>query len=122
MTGHPEFSMQSTDEQIEAAPDDRAVQGITTRDSAPLQHDRYRLTVRAKAGNLRVVAAWQVLGCEAPQADHVRIRVDRRHSFEEMTITFAAVSPDTLATMVGRLVALPWALDAYFCPCALPQA
>ncbi|MFM0226730.1 hypothetical protein [Paraburkholderia dipogonis] len=113
--------MQSTDEQIEAAPDGPAAKALTARDGTPLQHDRYRLTVRAKAGNLRVVAAWQVLGCEAPQADHVRIRVDRRHGYEEMTITFVAVSPDTLAAMVGRLSALPWALDAYFCPCALPQ-
>lgn len=113
--------MPSTDEQTEAPQDDPAAAGLTIGDSTPLQHDRYRLTVRAKAGNLRVVAAWQVLGCEAPQADHVRIRVDRRHCYEEMTITFAAVAPDTLAAMVGRLVALPWALDAYFCPCALPQ-
>lgn len=113
--------MQSTDEQIEVAPDDPAVNGMTARDSTPVQHDRYRLTVRAKAGNLRVVAAWQVLGGEAPQADHVRIRVDRRHGYEEMTMTFTAVSPDALAAMVGRLVALPWALDAYFYPCALAQ-
>ncbi|WP_168794307.1 hypothetical protein [Paraburkholderia aromaticivorans] len=113
--------MQATDEQIEVSPDDPSMKGMTVGNSTPGQHDRYRLTVRAKAGNLRVVAAWQVLGCEAPQADHVRIRVDRRHCYEEMSITFAAVSPDTLAAMVGRLVALPWALDAYFCPCALPQ-
>lgn len=108
--------MQSTDEQIEASPDDPSMQVMPARDSAPVQCDRYRLTVRAKAGNLRVVAAWQVLGCEARQADHVRIRVDRRHCYEEMTITFASVSPDTLEAMVGRLIALPWALDAYFYP------
>jgi hypothetical protein len=114
--------MQSIDEQIEAAPDDPSAQGTTAGDGTPVQHDRYRLTVRAKAGNLRVVAAWQILGCKAPLADHVRIRVDRRHGYEEMAITFVAVSPDTLAAMVGRLLALPWALDAHFCPCALPQA
>ena len=113
--------MQSTDEQIQVPPDHPALKGMTARDSTPVHHDRYRLTVRAKAGNLRVVAAWQVLGCEAPRADHVRIRVDRRHCYEEMTVTFAAVSADTLATMVRRLTALPWALDAYFYPCALPQ-
>ncbi|MGF6600320.1 hypothetical protein P3T23_005055 [Paraburkholderia sp. GAS448] len=33
-----------------------------------------------------------------------------------MTITFAAVSPDTLAAMVARLISLPWTLDAYFYP------
>ncbi|REG58379.1 hypothetical protein B0G80_1030 [Paraburkholderia sp. BL6669N2] len=111
--------MQSTDEQGAVPPDDPAAKEMAVEDSTADQHDRYRLTVRAKAGHLRVVAAWQVLGCEAPQADHVRIRVDRRHCYEEMTVTFTAVSPDTLAAMVGRLVALPWALDAYFCPCAL---
>jgi hypothetical protein len=108
--------MQSTDEQIEVSPDDPILQVMPARDSTPFQRDRYRLTVPAKAGNLRVVAAWQVLGCEAHQADHVRIRVDRRHCYEEMTITFAAVSPGTLAAMVGRLIASPWALDAYFYP------
>ncbi|REE19280.1 hypothetical protein B0G71_2358 [Paraburkholderia sp. BL27I4N3] len=111
--------MQSTDEQVAVPPDDPAAKKMAAENSTADQRDRYRLTVRAKAGHLRVVAAWQVLGCEAPQADHVRIRVDRRHCYEEMTVTFTAVSPDTLAAMVGRLVALPWALDAYFCPCAL---
>jgi hypothetical protein len=108
--------MQSTDEQIAVPPDDPTMQVMPVGDSAPAQCDRYRLTVRAKAGNLRVVAAWQVLGCEAHHADHVRVRVDRRHGYEEMTITFAAVSPDTLAAMVDSLIALPWALDAYFYP------
>ncbi|HEX7913982.1 MAG TPA: hypothetical protein VF534_38715 [Paraburkholderia sp.] len=113
--------MQSTNEQIEVSPDDPTMQSMPDRASTPVQCDRHRLTVRAKAGNLRIVAAWQILGCEARQADHVRIRVDRRHCYEEMTITFAAASPDTLAAMVGRLIALPWALDVYFLPCALPQ-
>jgi hypothetical protein len=108
--------MQSTDEQIEVSPDDLIIQFVPARDSPPVQRDRYRLTVRAKAGNLRVVTAWQALGCEAHQADHVRVRVDRRHGYEEMTITFAGVSSDTLAAMVDRLIALPWALDAYFYP------
>ncbi|RKE24343.1 hypothetical protein B0G76_8226 [Paraburkholderia sp. BL23I1N1] len=108
--------MQSTDGQIEVSPNDPIMQVMSDRDRAPVQCDRYRLTVRAKAGDLRVVAAWQVLGCEAHHADHVRVRVDRRHGYEEMTITFAAVSPHTLAAMVDRLIALPWALDAYFYP------
>ncbi|CAE6836985.1 hypothetical protein R75465_06530 [Paraburkholderia aspalathi] len=108
--------MQSTDEQIEVSPDDPFMLAMSAQDSTHVQSDHYRLTVRAKAGNLRVVAAWQVLGCEAQHADHVRVRVDRRHGYEEMTITFAAVSPDTLAAMVDRLIALPWALDAYFYP------
>ena len=114
--------MQSTDEQIAVPPDEPATKDMAVGNGTPGQHDRYRLTVRAKAGDLRVVAAWQVLGCEAPQADHVRIRVDRRHCYEEMSVTFTAVSPDALAAIVGRLVALPWALDAYFCPCASAQA
>ncbi|SFU25988.1 hypothetical protein SAMN05192563_104511 [Paraburkholderia aspalathi] len=112
--GPPESRMQSTDKQIEVSPDDPTMQVTSAR--TPVQCDRYRLTVRARAGNLRVVAAWQVLGCEAHHADHVRVRVDRRHGYEEMTITFAAVTSDTLAAMVDRLIALPWALDAYFYP------
>ncbi len=61
--------------------------------SRAIQCDPYRLTVRAKAGDLRVIAAWQILGCEAHQADHVRIRVDSSRCDEEVTISFAAVSP-----------------------------
>ena len=57
---------------------DPATQVTPARDSTLVQCDRYRLTVRAKAGKLRVVAAWQVLGFEASQANQVGIRVDRR--------------------------------------------
>ena len=115
-TSPPEVKMcaASTDAQIEVPMDDPAVQSIPARYKAPVQAGRYRLTVRAGTGSLRIIAAWQALGCEACHASHVRIRIDRRHHFEEMTFTFAAVSPDTLVDMVGRLVRLPWVLDACF--------
>ena len=109
-----EGARRPTDEQIEVPPDDPTTQVTPARDSTPAQCDRSRLSVRAKAGNLRAVAARQVLGFEACQSNHVRIHVDRRHCYGVLTITFAAVSPDTLAAMVRRLTALPWALDAYF--------
>lgn len=108
--------MHLIDEQMEVSPDDPIMEAMSARRRTPVQCDRYRLTVRAKTGNLRVVAAWQVLGCDAHHADHVRVRVDHRHGYEEMTVTFAGVSSDTLATMVDRLIGLPWALDAYFYP------
>ncbi|SOE63697.1 hypothetical protein SAMN05414139_02365 [Burkholderia sp. D7] len=105
-----------TDAQIEVAMGDSTVQSLSGQYSASRQTGRYRLTVRARTGDLRIVAAWQVLGHEARHADHVRIRIDHRHHFEEMTVTFVAVSPDTLIAMVGRLVRLPWVLDACFYP------
>jgi len=95
---------------------DLIVQSMSARYSTSVQTSRYRLTVRAKTGDLRIVAVWKVLGCEARHADHVRIRIDRRHHFEEMSVTFAAVPPDALIDMVGRLVKLPWVLDACFYP------
>jgi hypothetical protein len=106
----------STDAQIEVSRDDAAVQSLSARYSASGQTGRYRLTVRARTGDLRIVAAWQVLDHEARHADHVRIRIDHRHHFEEMTVTFVAVSPDTLIDMVGSLARLPWVLDACFYP------
>lgn len=108
--------MQPIDEQIEVPPDDPITQAMPELGHGPTQCDRYRLIVRAKAGNLRVVAAWQVLSCEARHTDHVRVRFDHRHGYKEMTITFATVPPDTLSDMGDRLIALPWAVDAYFYP------
>jgi hypothetical protein len=106
--------MQSTDVQIDTPAADPATP--SAQGSTSVKHGRYRLTVRAETGNLRIVAIWQALGCKADRAEHVRTRVDRRHGFEEMTITFAAVPPDTLGDMVNRLIALPWTLDVYFYP------
>jgi hypothetical protein len=108
------MSTQPTNAQIEVSRDDPVIQAISVQYSTPVDNRRYRLTVRAKSGSLKVVAAWQALSCEACQADHIRFRVDRRHSFEEMTFAFATVSPDVLAAIVTRLIALPWVLDAYF--------
>ncbi|WP_414056251.1 hypothetical protein [Paraburkholderia hospita] len=73
-----EGARRSTDAQIEVSPDDPTTQVTPARDSTPVQCNRYRLTVRAKAGKLGVVAAWQVLGFEASRANQVGIRVDRR--------------------------------------------
>jgi hypothetical protein len=89
---------------------------MSDRYSAPVREGRYRLTVRATSGGLKVVAAWQALGCEARHADHVQFRVDHRHHFEEMTVAFATASPGVLAAIVDRPLALPWVLDACFYP------
>jgi hypothetical protein len=110
------MSAQPTNAHIEVPRDDPVVQQISAQYSAPVRDGRYRLTVRAKSGGLKVVATWQTLGCEARHADHIRFRVDRRHHFEEMTVAFATASPDGLTAIVSRLIALPWVLDAYFYP------
>ncbi len=110
------MSAQPTNVQIEVPRDDPAVREMSTRYSGHVRAGRYQLTVRAKSGGLKVVAAWQTLGCDARHADHIRFRVDRRHHFEEMTVAFATASPEVLAAIVNRLIALPWVLDAYFYP------
>ncbi|CAG4909630.1 hypothetical protein [Paraburkholderia gardini] len=110
------MSTQPTSAQIEVSRDDPVIQAISVPYSTPVCNGRYRLTVRARAGGLKVVATWQTLGCEACHADHVRFRIDRRHHFEEVTFAFASVSPDVLAAIVTRLIALPWVLDVYFYP------
>ncbi|SFU24005.1 hypothetical protein [Paraburkholderia aspalathi] len=103
------------DTQIQLPADDPAVQAVSARygasDAGP-----YRLKVRAASRGLRVVAVWQVLGCEARHVTHIRIRLDHRHGFEEMTLWYAAASADVLAQTVTRLIALPWVLDACFYP------
>ncbi len=92
-----------TDAHIRVAPDHGAVQVAS-----------YRLMVRAASHCLRIVAVWQALGDEARHTGHVRVRIDHRHGFEEMTLSYAAVSADVLAQTVNRLIALPWVLDACF--------
>jgi hypothetical protein len=116
LTPEVRMSAQPTNPQIGVPHDDPAVPEMSTRYSGHVRVRRYQLTVRAKSGGLKVVATWQILGCEARHADHIRFRVDHRHHFEEMTVAFATTSPDVLAAIVNRLIALPWVLDAYFYP------
>jgi hypothetical protein len=88
------MSTQPTNVQIEVSRDDPVIQAISVQYNTPVHNERYQLTVRAKSGSLKVIAAWQTLGCEAYRADHIRFRVDRRHHFEEVTFAFATtVSP-----------------------------
>jgi hypothetical protein len=74
---------QPTNAHIEVSRDDPVIQAISVQYSEPVRNGRYRLTVRAKSGSLKVVAAWQALSCEACEADHIWFRVNRRHHFEE---------------------------------------
>ncbi|MFP3566529.1 hypothetical protein [Paraburkholderia sp. SIMBA_030] len=104
-----------TDAQIRMSPDDPVIQVMSARHGAR-ETAPYRLTVRAASHGLRIVAVWQALGRETRHADHVRVRIDRRHGFEEVTLTYVAVSADVLAETVNRLIALPWVLDACFYP------
>ncbi|MFP3558741.1 hypothetical protein SB861_50025 [Paraburkholderia sp. SIMBA_049] len=105
----------ATDARIRLSPDDSAVQMVSARYGGP-DAVPYRLKVRAASHCLRIVAVWQVLGGVARHTHHVRVRIDRRHGFEEMTLWYAAVSADVLAETVTRLIALPWVLDACFYP------
>lgn len=70
------------------------------------------LTVRAATGELRIVAVWQALGEHAAQARQSRVHCHAKQNVDEMTVTFASISPSELAGIAQRLNALPWVVVA----------
>lgn len=76
-------------------------------DAAPLS-----VTVRAAAGQLRIIPVWQALGQHAAQAKRTRVHCSRKHDIDEMTVTFESVSPAELAEIARRLNAQPWVVAA----------
>jgi hypothetical protein len=66
------------------------------------------LTVRAAAGQLRILPVWQALGPHAAQARRTRVHCSRKHNVDEMTLMFEAVSTSELREVAWRLNAQSW--------------
>ncbi|TCG03850.1 hypothetical protein BZM27_45265 [Paraburkholderia steynii] len=66
------------------------------------------LTVRAAAGQLRILPVWQALGPHAAQARRTRVHCSRKHNVDEMTVTFESVSTSDLREVTWRLNAQSW--------------
>ncbi len=66
------------------------------------------LTVRAAAGQLRILPVWQALGPYAAQARRTRVHCSRKHNVDEMTVMFEAVSSSELREVTWRLNAQSW--------------
>ena len=85
---------------------------MTSQDPAPITTAPSSLTVRAAAGQLRIIPIWQALGQHAAHAKRIRVHCSRKHDFDEMTVTFESVSPAALADITRRLGAQPWIVTA----------
>jgi len=76
---------------------------MTSQDQASIRTAPSSLTVRAAAGQLRIIPIWQALGQHAAHAKRIRVHCSRKHDFDEMTVTFESVSPAALADISRRL-------------------
>jgi hypothetical protein len=85
---------------------------MTSQYEHPAKATPSSLTVRAAAGQLRIIPVWQALGRHAPQAKRTQVHQNRKHDFDEMTITFESVSPAELTDIARRLSAQPWVIAA----------
>ena len=85
---------------------------MTSQYEHPAEATPSSITVRAAAGQLRIVPVWQALGRLAPQAKRTRVHQNRKHDFDEMTITFESVSPADLIDIARRLSAQTWVIAA----------
>ena len=85
---------------------------MTVRDKLSASAAPPSLTVRAAAGQLRVIAIWRALGQHAAQAKRTNVHCSRKHGFEELTVTFEAVSPAELVAIAWRLRAQSWVVAA----------
>lgn len=70
------------------------------------------ITVRAAAGELRIVSVWQALGQHAAQAKRHRLHRDKKHNLDEITVIFESVSSADLAEIVERLSTQSWVVAA----------
>ncbi|SOE45885.1 hypothetical protein SAMN05446635_5363 [Burkholderia sp. OK233] len=85
---------------------DLGITEMTYPDKHPPDATPSSITVRAAAGQLRIVPVWQALGQHAAQAKRTRLRHNEKHNFDEMTVTFESVSPEDLAAIASRLSTL----------------
>ncbi|MGF6759028.1 hypothetical protein [Paraburkholderia sp. GAS334] len=70
------------------------------------------ITVRAAAGQLKIIPVWQALGQHASQARRTRVHCHRKHQFDEMTVTFESISRADVLDIARRVSALPWVVAA----------
>jgi hypothetical protein len=80
--------------------------------SHPSADIRSILTVRAVAGQLRIVPVWQALGPHAANAKQGRIRCDAKHKVDELSVTFESVPVDDLNEIAQKLNAQSWVVAA----------
>lgn len=90
------------------------ITAMTYPDKHPTDANPSSITVRAAAGQLRIVPVWQALGQHASQGKRTRLRHNEKHNIDEMTVTFESVSPEDLAKIARRLSILPWVVAASF--------
>jgi hypothetical protein len=76
---------------------------------------RRELTVRAKIHGMRVAAIWQVLMSIAQDIENIRIATDQNQGYEQITISFARTSFESLEAIVDRLKKMPWVADTVLC-------
>jgi hypothetical protein len=91
---------------------DLVITAMTYPDRHPADATPSSITVRAAAGQLRIVPVWQALGQHAAQAKRTRLRHNEKDNIAEMTVTFESVSPSDLAEIAMRLSTLPWVVAA----------
>jgi hypothetical protein len=85
---------------------------MNTPISHPTADLRSVLTVRAAAGQLRIVPVWQALGPYAANAKRGRIRCDAKQKVDELSVTFESVSVDDLNEIAKKLNAQSWVVAA----------
>ncbi|QCP50324.1 hypothetical protein FAZ95_14770 [Trinickia violacea] len=85
---------------------------MTNRITHPNADIRSTLTVRAAAGQLRIVPVWQALGPHAAHAKQGGIRCDVKRNVDELRVTFESVSVDDLTEIAERLNAQSWVVAA----------
>jgi len=92
---------------------------MTYPDKHPADDTPSSITVRAAAGQLRIVPVWQAFGQHAAQAIRNGLRHNDTHNIAEMTVSFESVSPADQAEIARRLSALPWVLAASLHPAGI---
>ncbi|WP_168787400.1 hypothetical protein [Paraburkholderia aromaticivorans] len=82
---------------------------------ASVAHNRRELTVRAEIYGMRVAAVWQVVMSIARDIENIRIATDQRHGYEQVTLSFARASFESLEAIADRLRQMPWVANTTLC-------
>jgi hypothetical protein len=85
---------------------------MTYPDTHPANDTPSGITVRAAAGQLRIIPVWQALGQHAAQAKRPRLYHNEKYKFDEMTVSFESVALADLAEIVERLRTQSWVVAA----------
>ncbi|MFM0632414.1 hypothetical protein [Paraburkholderia xenovorans] len=87
----------------------------TTQIPERLPDSRRELTARTKIHGMRVAAVWQVLMSIAGDVENIRFATDQSQGYEEITISFAPTSLESLEAIVDRIKKMPWVTDTVLC-------